>query len=54
MTKTKKELEQELEKRDILLKDILFSLNQIRNTKVSGKFADTYSICTAIGKIVNK
>ena len=36
------------------IQDSLFVLNQVRNTKVGGKFKDTYALCSHLEKIIQK
>ena len=50
----KQELEKELEKAKQLMKDVVYCLNQIKNTKVDGKFKSTYEICEVLGRFSNK
>lgn len=55
MDMKKQEYEERLKEYKDLMKEILEALNQIKNTKVDTKnFRDTYSICTKLGKMINK
>lgn len=44
-------LKDKIQTKDILLNEILYCLNQIKNTKVEGHFfKNTYEICAGISK----
>jgi hypothetical protein len=35
-----------------LIKDILYNINQIPNTKTTGRWKDTYELCSSLGKYI--
>ncbi len=50
----KEELEKKLKEAKQLMKDVVYCLNQVKNTKVDGKFKSTYELISALEKFSNQ